>query len=61
MTFEWPWALGLLVVVPLLAGASPAERAVLSASLASLFSTIQLLGAEPDQEPRLGGLLDTLA
>ena len=37
------------------------ERAVLSASLASLFSTIQLLGAEPDQEPRLGGLLDTLA
>jgi len=48
-------------LLPLLAGASPAERAVLSASLASLFSIIQLLGAEPDQEPRLGGLLDTLA
>jgi hypothetical protein len=46
---------------PLLAGASPAERAVLSANLTSLFSTIQLLGTEPDQEPQLGSLLDLLA
>jgi hypothetical protein len=45
---------------PLLEGASPAERAVLSANLASLFSTIQLLGSEPDNEPQLGGLLDML-
>jgi hypothetical protein len=54
-----PLAPGALL--PLLEGASPAERAVLSASLTALFNTIQLLGAEPDQEPRLGGLLDTLA
>jgi hypothetical protein len=45
----------------LLEGASPAERAVLSANLTSLFSTIQLLGTEPDQEPQLGSLLDMLA
>ncbi len=48
-------------LLPLLEGASPAERAVLSSSLASLFSTIQLLGTEPDQEPQLGSLLDMLA
>ncbi len=47
-------------LLPLLEGASPAERAVLSSSLTSLFSTLQLLGTEPDQEPQLGGLLDTL-
>jgi hypothetical protein len=45
----------------LLEGASPAERAVLSANLTSLFSTMQLLGTEPDQEPQLGSLLDMLA
>jgi hypothetical protein len=45
----------------LLAGASQGERLVLSVSLAALFSTIQLLGAEADQEPTLGRLLDTLA
>jgi len=47
-------------LLPLLEGATPAERAVLSAGLASLFSAIELLGTAPDQEPQLGGLLDTL-
>ena len=48
-------------LLPLLAGATPAERAMLSANLTSLLNTIQLLGTEPDQEPQLGNLLDLLA
>jgi hypothetical protein len=48
-------------IAPLLGALPSAERLAFTTGVATLFSTIQLLGSEPPEEPQIGGLLDTLA
>jgi hypothetical protein len=48
-------------IAPLVSTLPSSERLAFTTGVAALFSTIQLLGIEPAEEPQIGGLLDTLA